>query len=78
LLASHQPCPTPETRKIAKFDLIDAVTMNPTTTAATHRAFAPGPDRDPKIERPLTDTDHVDIGQADKKLAHASRVRFQL
>ena len=75
LLAPHQPGRPTEHRQIDQHDLADTVTMRRPFTA--RRPLTVGRDHDAQPLRPLADTDHAHVGQADQQRAHARSIRFQ-
>ena len=75
LLAPHQPGRPPEHRQIDQHDLADTMAMR--RPFATRRPLDVGRDHDAQPLRPLADTDHAHVGQADQQRAHARSIRFQ-
>lgn len=47
------------------------------SAARTHGPLTVDPDRDATSQRPVGDTDHDDVGQADQQRAHARSIGFQ-
>jgi hypothetical protein len=77
LLAPHQPSGPTEHRQINEHDLANTVSMHPTATR-TRSPLALTRDHDPQPQRPLINTDHGDLGQANEQRAHALRIDLQL